>query len=103
VFKDYKMPQTESDNVNHYRRMEASKQISRDKFVNLSKTFTAKKQAETLAHSPVILEKNCRISLNMNKFMVDKSRTHNRTDSFVHDPNSLDREQTSFSKPDHLV
>jgi len=50
-----------------------------------------------------MLEKNCRISLNMNKFMNDKSRTHNKTDSFVYDPNALDRKQASFSKPDHLV
>lgn len=50
----------------------------------------------------VILEKNCRVSLNMNKFMTDKSRTHNLSNSCVYKP-SLDRQQKTFSKPDHLV
>jgi len=42
VVKDHKLPQTEFENVNHYRRMEATNPISYDKFVSLSKTFAGK-------------------------------------------------------------
>lgn len=36
VFKDFKLPQTEADNVMHYRRMEAAKTLTGEKYINLS-------------------------------------------------------------------